>query len=64
MPKYQVFILTNIAMLLGFYICGVVAGASFNIFDWSEGIRFSISISYGMVATIVNAMIATEYKSK
>jgi len=64
MPKYQVLILTNIAMLLGFYTCGVVAGASFNVFEWSEGCRAGVSLSYGTIALVVNAFIGTEYKSK
>jgi len=63
MNKILLLILVNIGILLLFYVCGVIAGASFNIFDWSEGLRMVISLFYGSTALTTNAVIGIEYKT-
>jgi hypothetical protein len=54
----------NICILLGIYICGAIAAGSFNLFNWAEGVRTAISLFYGTIATLSNAIVSTEYKSE
>lgn len=64
MPKYQVLILVNLALLLLFYMCGVVAGASFNVFDWSQTIRGVIAMCGATFIILINGIVSTEYNPK
>lgn len=62
MPKYQVFILSNIMLLIFLYICGVISSATFAVFDWNEDCRIVISLFYGLFAIILNGIILMEDK--
>ena len=62
MSKFKVLLLVNIFILLVLYLCGIITGANFNPFNWSEGVRIIISLFYGATALMANAIIGIEYK--
>lgn len=61
MKKSLVLVLGNMGIMLLFYICGMISAASFDIFKWDETIRSMVSVFYGTISLLFNAIIIIEY---